>query len=122
MSHPRLNNPRAWRAKLAEAARVKRVPRHAFRADQAITALWRELWGAAQLPMYRAGCSEVAVISVRRGVNVWCRKGQFFWHDLTGDTVTHPASDPAGAAARLRVLPHVGGASVEWPAMGIVAA
>lgn len=121
MSHPRLNNPRVRLAKSAEATRVKRAPRHAFKADRAVIALWRELGGATRLPMYRAGCPEVAVISVRRGVNVWCRKGQFFWRDITGTMVTHPANDPAGAAARLRVLPWTG-ASADWRHLSIAAA
>ncbi|GAB3206614.1 hypothetical protein ACQEU5_09730 [Marinactinospora thermotolerans] len=105
MSHPRLNNPRAFRVKCAEAARVKRPPRHAFCAEKAIAALWAELSAIAARPMYRAGGSDLAVISVRRGVNVWCRNGKFIWSDLLGGTVTHPANDPAGAAALLRSTP-----------------
>ncbi|WP_218882673.1 hypothetical protein [Spinactinospora alkalitolerans] len=106
MRHSRLNNPRAFRVKSAEAARVKRPPRHAFRADRAIEALCSELAAVAARPMYQAGTSDMAVISVRRGISVWCRGGKFIWNDLFGETVTHPASDPAGAAALLRPIPH----------------
>ncbi|MFC7326314.1 hypothetical protein [Marinactinospora rubrisoli] len=107
MSHPRLNNPRAFRVKLAEASRVRRPPRHAFRADRAIAALWNELATAAtSRPMYQAGTADLAVISVRRGINVWCRDGKFIWSDvLGGGLITHPACDPAGAAALLRPFP-----------------
>lgn len=108
MSHPRLNNPRARKVRLAEAARIKRPPRHAFQADRAIKALWQELrwsvpppWFEPPSPMYQAGCTDVAVISVRPGFSVWCCKGQFMWQDSLSGTVTHPANDPAGAAARL---------------------
>ncbi|WP_040726838.1 hypothetical protein [Nocardiopsis chromatogenes] len=101
MSHWRLNNPRANKAKAALAKRVKHRPRHAFCAESAVKALWDELVSSAVRPMYRAGTSEMAVISVMRGINVWCRDGKFIWNDYLGDTVTHPASDPAGAAAML---------------------
>ncbi|MDA0566984.1 hypothetical protein LG943_22085 [Streptomonospora sp. S1-112] len=101
MSHWRLNNPRATRVKSALANRVKHRPRHAFCAERAVTALWDELVAVAIRPMYRAGSSDMAVISVMRGINVWCSDGKFFWNDLFGGTVTHPASDPAGAAALL---------------------
>ncbi|WP_460861308.1 hypothetical protein [Nocardiopsis coralliicola] len=101
MSHWRLNNPRANRVKTALANRVKHRPRHAFCAERAIVALWEELVSSAVRPMYRAGTSEMAVISVMRGMNVWCRDGQYIWSDYLGDTITHPASDPAGAAAML---------------------
>ncbi|GAB3439898.1 hypothetical protein GCM10027570_04740 [Streptomonospora sediminis] len=104
MSHWRLNNPRACRVKSALANRVKHRPRHAFCAERAVTALWDELTALAARPMYRAGTSELAVISVMRGINVWCRDGQFFWNDLVGSTVTHPASDPAGAAEMLNAF------------------
>lgn len=109
MSHPRLNNPRARMAQLAEAARIKRPPRHAFCADRAISALWRELasvsasssWFGPPTPMYQAGSTDVAVIAVRPGFSVWCCKGKFMWRDSLCGTVTHPAHDPAGAAARM---------------------
>ncbi|QBI52072.1 hypothetical protein [Streptomonospora litoralis] len=104
MSHWRLNNPRANRMKAALANRVKHRPRHAFCAERAVTALWDELVALAARPMYRAGTSELAVISVMRGINVWCQDGKFFWNDLVGSTVTHPANDPAGAAAMLSAL------------------
>ncbi|RNL84377.1 hypothetical protein [Halostreptopolyspora alba] len=105
MSHWRLNNPRAGRVKTALAKRVKHQPRHAFCAERAITALWDELVSVSTRPMYRAGTTDLAVMSVRRGINVWCRDGKFFWNDVFGSTVTHPASDPAGAAARLTPAP-----------------
>lgn len=108
MSHPRLNNPRARMARLAEAARTKRPPRHAFQADQAISALWQELRAAvptpsagASRPMYQAGTNDVAVIALGPGFSVWCCKGRFMWQDGHVGTVTHPANDPAGAAARV---------------------
>jgi hypothetical protein len=100
-----LNNPRADRVKSALAGRVKHRPRHAFCAEKAITALWYELVAVAARPMYRAGTSELAVISVMRDMNVWCRDGKFVWNDALGSTVTHPASDPAGAAALLNPYP-----------------
>ncbi|TQN28810.1 hypothetical protein FHX37_4175 [Haloactinospora alba] len=102
MSHWRLNNPRADRAKSALANRAKHRPRHAFCAERAITALWEELAAVAARPMYRAGNTDLAVISIMRGINVWCRDGKFIWNDFLGDTITHPANDPAGAAAMLR--------------------
>ncbi|GAA3730655.1 hypothetical protein [Salinactinospora qingdaonensis] len=117
MSHPRLNNPRSLRAKIAAAAHVKRPPRHAFRADQAITALWKELMAVTALPMYRAGSSDMAVISIHDGINVWCRDGKFIWSDLLGSTFTHPANDPAGAAALLRPF-----SSPQMPAFSLSAA
>lgn len=110
MSHPRLNNPRARLAKVTEAMRVKRTPRHArFRADDAVSELWQELTAGTVRPMYHSGSADVAVISIRRGVSVWCRKGQFIWNDPAGATVTHPANDPAGCAAKLRLTPLLSG-------------
>ncbi|QVQ50560.1 hypothetical protein J4H86_16830 [Spiractinospora alimapuensis] len=113
MSHPRLNNPRARMARLAEAARIKRPPRHAFQADQAISALWHELsaavsapWAGASRPMYQAGTNDVAVLSFGAGFSVWCCKGEFMWRDAMAGTVTHPANDPAGAAARVGGFAH----------------
>ncbi|MBB4934232.1 hypothetical protein F4561_005052 [Lipingzhangella halophila] len=105
MSHWRLNNPRACRVKSALANRVKHRPRHAFCAERAIAALWDELTSVSARPMYRAGTTDLAVMSVRRGINVWCRDGKFFWNDVFGSMVTHPADDPAGAAARLKPTP-----------------
>lgn len=103
LSHWRLNNPRVDRAKSALARRVKHRPRHAFCAERAISALWGELMPVATLPLYWSGSSDMAVMSVQRGINVWCRNGRFFWNDTLngGRTVSHPASDPAGAAALL---------------------
>ncbi|MFE3460918.1 hypothetical protein ACFXKD_25535 [Nocardiopsis aegyptia] len=103
MSHWRLNNPRATRAKSALARRIKHKPRHAFCAERAITALLGELASLTPRQLYWSGTSEMAVMSVRRDVNVWCRDGRFFWNDLFrgGQTVSHPASDPVGAAALL---------------------
>ncbi|ASU82060.1 hypothetical protein CDO52_04035 [Nocardiopsis gilva YIM 90087] len=102
MSHRRLNNPRVARLKSSLANRVKHRPRHAFCAQSAISALRDELDAVMARPMYRAGCSDLAVMSVMRGINVWCRDGKFFWHDAVGTTVEHPANDPVGAAALLR--------------------
>ncbi|GAA1995650.1 hypothetical protein GCM10009799_22610 [Nocardiopsis rhodophaea] len=102
MSHRRLNNPRVARLKSSLAKRVKHRPRHAFCAQRAISALRDELDAVMARPMYRAGSSDLAVISVMRGINVWCRDGKFFWNDAIGTTVEHPANDPAGAAALLR--------------------
>lgn len=108
MSHWRLNNPRASRAKSALARRIKHKPRHAFCAERAITALLGELASVASRPLYWSGTSEMAVASVMRDVNVWCRDGRFFWNDLfQGSTVSHPASDPAGAAALLNPFAQV---------------
>ena len=102
MSHWRLNNPRASRAKSVLASRVKHKPRHAFCAQRAITALLNELSSVATRPLYWSGSSEMAVASVMRDVNVWCRDGRFFWNDLfQGGTMSHPANDPTGAAALL---------------------
>ncbi|WP_067602360.1 hypothetical protein [Nocardiopsis listeri] len=102
MSHWRLNNPRASRAKSVLASRVKHKPRHAFCAQRAITALLNELSAVATRPLYWSGSSEMAVASVMRDVNVWCRDGRFFWNDLfQGGTMSHPANDPTGAAALL---------------------
>ncbi len=102
MSHWRLNNPRASRAKSVLASRVKHKPRHAFCAQRAITALLNELSTVATRPLYWSGGSEMAVASVMRDVNVWCRDGRFFWNDLfQGGTMSHPANDPSGAAALL---------------------
>ncbi|PSK99508.1 hypothetical protein CLV63_103233 [Murinocardiopsis flavida] len=101
MSHPRLNNPRASRVKSAEAARVKRPPRHAFNAERAIEALWEKLTHPAAAPIHRGGCSAVAMMSVRHGINIWCRNNQFIWNDIFGSTFTHPAADPEGAAAEI---------------------
>ncbi|MDS1270083.1 hypothetical protein RIF23_07230 [Lipingzhangella sp. LS1_29] len=110
MSHPRLNNPRARLAKVTEAMRVKRAPRHArFRADQAVSELWQELTTGTLRPMYHSGSADVAVISIGRGVNVWCREGKFIWNDAAGGTVSHPANDPAGCAAKLRRIPLLSG-------------
>lgn len=102
MSHWRLNNPRASRAKSALARRIKHKPRHSFCAERAITALLGELVSATQRHFYWSGTSEMAVMSVQRDVNVWCRDGRFIWNDLFhGGTVSHPASDPVGAAELL---------------------
>lgn len=101
MSHPRLNNPRAHRVKLAEAARVKRAPRHGFRADRSVEALFSELNARQARPLFQAGSADVALVSTRCGLNVWCRNGKFIWNDVCGSTFTHPASDPSGAAALL---------------------
>lgn len=102
MSHWRLNNPRASRAKSVLASRVKHKPRHAFCAQRAITALLNELSAVATRPLYWSGSSEMAVASVMRDVNVWCRDGRFFWNDLfQGGAMSHPANDPTGAAALL---------------------
>lgn len=102
MSHWRLNNPRASRVKSALARRVKHKPRHAFCAERAIMALLSELSSSVSRQFYWSGTSDMAVMSVRSDVNVWCRDGRFFWNDLfQGGTISHPASDPAGAAALL---------------------
>ena len=108
MSHWRLNNPRASRAKSVLASRVKHKPRHAFCAQRALTALLTELTTVATRPLYWSGTSEMAVASIMRDVNVWCRDGRFFWTDLfQGSTISHPANDPAGAAALLNPFAQV---------------
>ncbi|GLU47300.1 hypothetical protein [Nocardiopsis ansamitocini] len=102
MSHPRLNNPRTYRAKLTAAARVKRAPRHGFRADRAVEALFSELNARAARPVYQGGSADVALVSTRCGRNIWCRDGKFIWSDVLGFTITHPASDASGAATLLQ--------------------
>jgi len=104
LSHPRLNNPRTYRAKLAEAARVRRLPRHGFRADRSVEALFCELREGWVKPWYQAGSPDVAFISTSCGLNVWCCDGKFIWSDQFGMTVTHPANDPSGAAALLNSM------------------
>ncbi|OLT28645.1 hypothetical protein BJF83_14800 [Nocardiopsis sp. CNR-923] len=113
MSHWRLNNPRASRAKSALARRVKHKPRHAFCAERAITALLGELASLTPRQLYWSGTSDLAVMSVQCDVNVWCRDGRFFWNDLFrgGQTVSHPASDPVGAAALLNPFARISEAS-----------
>ena len=108
MSHWRLNNPRASRAKSVLASRVKHKPRHAFCAQRALSELLKELAAVATRPLYWSGTSEMAVASVMRDVNVWCRDGRFFWNDLfQGGPVSHPANDPTGAAALLNLFARV---------------
>jgi hypothetical protein len=104
LSHPRLNNPRTYRAKLAESARIRRLPRHGFRADRSVEALFVELRETWAEPWYQAGSSDVAFISTRCGLNVWCCDGKFIWSDKNGAMVTHPANDPSGAAALLNAM------------------
>ncbi|MEY9214724.1 hypothetical protein NI17_018385 [Thermobifida halotolerans] len=108
MSHPRLNNPRTYRVKLTEAARVRRVPRHGFRADRSVEALFCELSDGQTKPWYQAGSPDVAFVSTSSGLNVWCCDGKFIWSGPFGTTVTHPANDPSGAAALLNsmIAPH----------------
>ncbi|WP_028648826.1 hypothetical protein [Nocardiopsis sp. CNT312] len=102
MSHSRLNNPRVSRARSALANRVKHKPRHAFCAAKAITALLGELASLTNRQLYWSGSSDMAVMSIQHDVNVWCRDGRFFWTDFfRGGAVSHPASDPVGAAALL---------------------
>lgn len=102
LSHWRLNNPRVSRVKSALARRVKHKPRHAFCAQRAITALLGELAASTSRQFYWSGTSDMAVMSVKHDVNVWCRDGRFFWNDLfQGGTMSHPASDPVGAAEKL---------------------
>ena len=120
----RLNNTRYSRAKTALARRVKHKPRHAFCAERAITALLGELTSRSPGQLYWSGTSEMAVMSVQRDVNVWCRNGHFFWNDLFhgGHTVSHPANDPAGAAALLNPFTHTPEASYHPRSRSMVAA
>jgi hypothetical protein len=54
--------------------------------------------------MYARACPAVGVLSLCLGVTVWCIGGRWLrWHIL-GETVTWPASDPRGAAAKLAPL------------------
>nr|WP_243742298.1 hypothetical protein [Actinorugispora endophytica] len=83
---------------------MKRAPRHGFRADRSVEALFSELNARQARPLFQAGSADVAIVSTRCGLNVWCRDGKFIWNDVLGSTITHPASDPSGAAALINPL------------------
>ncbi|MUL39793.1 hypothetical protein FZ103_01125 [Streptomonospora sp. PA3] len=51
--------------------------------------------------VYGSALGPVALLSVRRGLTVWCWGGFFRWREDGGAQVTHPAADPEGAARRL---------------------
>lgn len=68
---------------------------------ESIGLLYNELSAAGVRHLYLAGDSSAAVISIRRGLTVWCVGGLFRWLDDLGAVQTHRADDPAGLVLRL---------------------
>ncbi|MEY9215386.1 hypothetical protein NI17_015155 [Thermobifida halotolerans] len=68
---------------------------------QAVAALHDHLSAAGLNRLYRASHRGVAVLSIRRGLTVWCVNGLFRWTDERGARLTHPAGDPEGASRRI---------------------
>ncbi|WP_232306692.1 hypothetical protein [Thermobifida cellulosilytica] len=83
---------------------MRRLPKHGFRADRSVEALFCELREGWAQPWFQTGSPDVAFVSTTCGLNVWCCDGMFIWSDRCGATVTHPANDPSGAAARLNSM------------------
>ncbi|GAA3722900.1 hypothetical protein HDA32_000782 [Spinactinospora alkalitolerans] len=70
----------------------------------AVSMLHSYLSAAGVRRLYAASNAQVASLSVRTGLTVWCINGTFRWSDDLGQAVTHPADDPEGAARRLNGL------------------
>ncbi|QBI52549.1 hypothetical protein EKD16_03695 [Streptomonospora litoralis] len=68
---------------------------------QAVTELHARLADVGAHRLYAGALDRVAVLSVRRGLTVWCWGGLFRWRDDGGAQATHPVTDPDGAARRL---------------------
>ncbi len=54
--------------------------------------------------IYARACPQVGVLSLCQGVTVWCTGGRWLRWQVLGEEVIWPASDPAGAAAKLAPL------------------
>ena len=68
---------------------------------QAVSELHARLADVGAHRIYSSSLGRVAVLSLRRGLTVWCWGGLFRWREGDGTQFTHAVTDPEGAAHRL---------------------
>jgi hypothetical protein len=51
--------------------------------------------------VYQGDSPGLSVLSISPRLTVWCDGRDFFWRELEGRPVRHPAADPVNAAVRI---------------------